>query len=70
MQDHGKPEVKNILIRSVAVAAIFIYLFASNLVGYSINLIVILALVVVAFFLSPITRTFRYLWSLLPTGRK
>jgi hypothetical protein len=70
MQDHGKPEVKSILLRNFAVIAIFIYLFASNIVGYSIHPFLIAVLIALAFFLSPIAKTFRYLRSLLPTGRK
>ena len=57
------PSVRRILLRNAIVAVIFVYLFASNLAGYSINFVVVILLIIAAWFIAPITSTARYLWS-------
>ena len=69
MKDDGT-SVKNILLRNAVVALIFVYLFASNFAGYTINFFVVLALIAIAWLATPVAQTFRHLWSMLDTRQK
>lgn len=54
--------LSKILIRNLIVVAIFGYLFLSNILHYEINFILIVVLIVAAWFISPVIQTSKYLF--------
>lgn len=54
--------LKSIMLRNVAVAVIFLYLLMSNFLGYEINFLIVVALIIAAWIISPVAQTFKYLY--------